>query len=183
VTIWIAGLHACGSDGNNTNNSTVTSVIYPSSANSKTVDHAKGQCDPSTCLSKIIKENAKLSVEWTPNPKEERKADEVQIDITIANKGEIGFKRIRLNATLPNDTIYKDSIYSNEQDGILNYPTRVENDDATTKMLSWFLGDLQTGQEKKLRLWLSNSNAREFNTSQMNVYAMGDAVGQSAISS
>jgi hypothetical protein len=130
-------------------------------------------------LNNIIKQNATLSLITRCTPKEERKEDEVQISISIANKGEIALKRIRLNASLPNGTIYKDSSYLNpEKDGILKYPTRIENDYGTTDNLSWFIGDIPTGQAKDLTLLVSSSNAKDFDCSKVKVHATGHVVGE-----
>jgi hypothetical protein len=141
-------------------------------SNSEMKDRSIEQCD--SCLSNIINGSAKLSVVTACNP---TKAGEAQIDITIANEGEIALEGIRLNSTLLNGTKFENSLYLN-LDIDLNYPTRIENDNATTKFLSWFLGDMQTAQEKKLRLLVSYSKEKEFSCSQVKVHASAYAVGE-----
>jgi len=77
--------------------------------------------------------------------------------ISAENKGETRLTGVVLNCTLPERTQYFGSRYAkkSEDSGSLPEPTIISNPDGTTKMLSWFLGDLETGAIKRIELSVS----------------------------
>lgn len=82
---------------------------------------------------------------------------EVDYYIRVKNSGDTKLYGVTLNDTLPGKMMYGTSGYyntSSEEHEIAEKlePETVENDDGTTKLIQWKLGDLNTGQEKKIKL-------------------------------
>jgi hypothetical protein len=126
----------------------------------------------------VIKTNSNLRKKMTWPPEEEREEGIMSYEIVVANEGQIAIRDVRLNDTLPSNTVYKDSKYKYPNiDGILNYPTRIENNNGTTKLLSWFLGDLQSRQNKTIILTISYDESLQQDISKNKINVTGSALG------
>jgi len=77
---------------------------------------------------------------------------EVTYEILVKNSGDTRQTDVVLDDTLPADMWYVESSYSDPANGILPEPSINRNTDGTTRSLSWFLGDFETNQEKRITL-------------------------------
>jgi uncharacterized repeat protein (TIGR01451 family) len=78
-------------------------------------------------------------------------------EILVENVGKTRLMDVVLNDTLPANKRYLGSKCFNESGGqvpLLN-PTVINNSDGTTKRLSWFLGDFDTGTQKTVKFSVS----------------------------
>jgi uncharacterized repeat protein (TIGR01451 family) len=117
---------------------------------SSPIDSNKEVCNRtiSECMTQhLCKENYMMIAldQIYNNPKlrlEARNEWEVTYEIDVVNQGDIKIRDVLLNATLPANLSYIISYYKYASQGILPYPTRIQNPNKTTRYLSWFLGDL-----------------------------------------
>jgi len=77
---------------------------------------------------------------------------EVTYEILVRNSCDSRQADVVLVDTLPAGMWYVESSYSDPIDGTLPEPSVMRNPDGTTKSLSWFLGDFETNQEKRVTL-------------------------------
>jgi hypothetical protein len=178
IVLCMAGSQSRMNDDfmNNTpDNSTPVNEIMPASLSSEIESQSQDECN--SCNNDMIDRSASLLVDPKCSPKGDRVNGKMNLEILVANDGKILLRDVRLNATLPPNTAFKESRYLDpSKDGILKYPTRMENDDGTTKELRWFLGDLQTGQNKTIELVITYDDANKVDCKETVVQAWGYAI-------
>jgi uncharacterized repeat protein (TIGR01451 family) len=92
--------------------------------------------------------------------------------IFVKNTGETKLTDVVVEDTLPEGVVYGRSYYFDPVDKNLTIKDVVSRRDGTTKILRWHLGDLQTGEEKKILVTVDRGDLNDRADDQKNAVSV-----------
>jgi uncharacterized repeat protein (TIGR01451 family) len=102
---------------------------------------------------------------------------EVAYSITISNSGDVRIRSVTVDDILPANMAYIDSSFRDIEDNTLAEPRQLKNPDGTTT-LSWPIGDLNSGDNKIIRLRVRyTGGTAEFTANKVKAIGSAAALG------